>query len=409
MDETIGVWKKESSATLVNNVYIGNVSHFSFWNADYPYDYIYLTCKVFDAQNNLPLAGYIVTIMSTTNMGGGTDITNSNGEVGGMVPSNEVLNLTVSKFCNGNYTNLYSSSIGPFSSNVNLDSIFVNTSQLVYTNVSGQITDCNNQPLSPSYVVINGSEIVYTNNGVYNVLLCDNSAVINAGFPWQMSTAQLINLNGTPQVVNFQICRQLTTGTVTDFDGNVYRTVVIGSKTWTTDNLRSVHFKNGTIIPTGLNNYYWNTATTPCYSTMYDDTTGDYEYGKVYNWYAVADPNGLCPAGWHVPSDSDWIDLINLFGGELVAAPYLKEAGYSHWNFPNTSANNISGFTATPGGLRMESGSYGGRGENGHWWSSTDYGANVSVGSVSMYKSSFESRLQSDDRNSGLSVRCVKN
>jgi uncharacterized protein (TIGR02145 family) len=117
-----------------------------------------------------------------------------------------------------------------------------------------------------------------------------------------MSTAQLLNLNGTPQVVNFQICRQLTTGTVTDFDGNVYRTVVIGSKTWTTDNLRSVHFKNGTIIPTGLNNYYWNTATTPYYSTMYDDTTGDYEYGKVYNWYAVADPNGLCPAGWHVPA-----------------------------------------------------------------------------------------------------------
>jgi len=89
------------------------------------------------------------------------DLTNSIGQVDGMVLANQVLNLTVSTFCSGNDIILYNSTIGPFSTDVNLDSIFVNTSQLVYTHISGQITDCNNQLLGPSYVVINGTNIVY--------------------------------------------------------------------------------------------------------------------------------------------------------------------------------------------------------------------------------------------------------
>ena len=409
LDETLGVWKKEATATLVNNVYVGNVGHFSFWNIDYPFDYITLTGRFFDAQTHLPLAGLLVTITDISTQASGMDISNSVGMVGGYVPKNKNLNLSVGKYCDGSYINLYSASIGPFASNVNLDSVFVNISQLVYTNISGQITGCNNNLLAASYVIINGSNIVYTNNGFYSTIVCGTSVVLKAGIPLQSSSTQLLNLNGTPQVVNFQVCPQFTMGTMNDFDGNIYKTVTIGNKTWMAENLRTTHYKLGGYIATGLNNYYWNTATAPAYTSYNNDTTGDYEYGKLYNWYAVADPNGLCPVGWHMPNDSDWIELFNSLGGQFVAGGYLKEAGYSHWNYPNLGANNMSGFNARPAGMRTDVGTYGGRGGAGFWWSSMDVIQTGIVGGiVQMSNNNFETTLTGGYDNVGLSVRCIK-
>ena len=410
LDETLGVWKKESTATLINNVYIGNVGHFSFWNTDYPFDYITLTGKFFDAQTHLPLAGLLVTITDLSSQEAGIDISNSVGMVGGFVPANKNLKLTVSKYCGGNQVDLYNSIIGPFSSDVNLDSVFVNISQLVYTNISGQITDCNNNLLAASYVIINGSDVVYSNNGFYSTVVCDNSVVLSAGIPLQASSTQLLNLNGTPQVINFQVCLQFNTGTMNDFDGNFYKTVTIGNQTWMAENLRTTHYKLGGYIATGLNNYYWNTATTPAYTSWNNDTAGDYVYGKLYNWYAVTDPAGLCPVGWHVPNDSDWVELIDALGGQTVAGGYLKEMGYSHWDFPNTGANNLSGFSALPAGIRIVAGTYSGRRSTGLWWSSTDAGVSGTYGSaVYMRLDNIESNISSWDRRFGMSVRCIKN
>ncbi|MFM2155720.1 MAG: hypothetical protein RL516_469 [Bacteroidota bacterium] len=410
LDETLGVWKKESTATLINNVYIGNVSHFSFWNADYPFDYINLTGKFFDSQSSLPIAGLVVTITDLSSQSSGIDITNSAGRVRGFVPKNKNLKLTASKYCSGNKVDLYTSIIGPFSSDVNLDSVFVNTSQLVYTNISGQITDCNNNLLAASYVTINGNEIVYSNNGFYSTIVCENSVVLSAGIPLQTSSTQLLNLNGTPQVANFQVCLQFNTGTMNDFDGNFYKTVTIGNQTWMAENLRTTHYKLGGYIATGLNNYYWNTATTPAYTSWDNDTAGDYVYGKLYNWYAVTDPAGLCPVGWRVPNDSDWVELIDALGGQTVAGGYLKETGYSHWDFPNTGSNNLTGFNALPAGTRIVAGTYSGRRTTGLWWSSTDAGMSGSYGSaVNMRFDNSESNISSWDRRYGMSVRCIKN
>ena len=410
LDETLGVWKKESTATLINNVYIGNVSHFSFWNADYPFDYINLTGKFFDSQSSLPIAGLVVTITDLSSQSSGIDITNSAGRVRGFVPKNKNLKLTASKYCSGNKVDLYNSIIGPFSSDVNLDSVFVNTSQLVYTNISGQITDCNNNLLAASYVTINGNEIVYSNNGFYSTIVCENSVVLSAGIPLQTSSTQLLNLNGTPQVANFQVCLQFNTGTMNDFDGNFYKTVTIGNQTWMAENLRTTHYKLGGYIATGLNNYYWNTATIPAYTSWDNDTAGDYVYGKLYNWYAVTDPAGLCPVGWRVPNDSDWVELIDALGGQTVAGGYLKETGYSHWDFPNTGANNLTGFNALPAGTRIVAGTYSGRRTTGLWWSSTDAGMSGSYGSaVNMRFDNSESNISSWDRRYGMSVRCIKN
>ncbi|MFM7016846.1 MAG: fibrobacter succinogenes major paralogous domain-containing protein, partial [Bacteroidota bacterium] len=331
-----------------------------------------------------------------------SDDINSSGWIGGMVPKNKALQLTVNRICSGAKIILYDTLIGPFATNLNLDSILVNTSQLVLTRISGSITDCNNNLIKASYVMINGNDIIYANNGFYSTVVCDNSVVINAGFPVQTSSTQLINLNGSSQVVNFQICPQFNTGTMSDFDGNLYKTITIGNQTWMAENLRTEHFKLGGHIATSLNNYNWNTTTAPAYTSWNNDTTGDYVYGKLYNWYAVIDSSGLCPVGWRVPNDSDWTVLIDGLGGNFIAGGFLKEAGYSHWDYPNVGANNISGFNALPSGVRNDAGTYAGRQSLSLWWSTSERAVKTS-------KDNVETDLSAWDRRWGMSVRCIKN
>jgi uncharacterized protein (TIGR02145 family) len=306
---------------------------------------------------------------------------------------------------------LYNSIIGPFSSDVNLDSVFVNTSQLVYTNISGQITDCNNNLLAASYVTINGNEIVYSNNGFYSTIVCENSVVLSAGIPLQTSSTQLLNLNGTPQVANFQVCLQFNTGTMNDFDGNFYKTVTIGNQTWMAENLRTTHYKLGGYIATGLNNYYWNTATIPAYTSWDNDTAGDYVYGKLYNWFAVSPTtNGnkdVCPTGWHVPTDNDWKILEEYLGGSERAGGKMKEVGSLNWVNPNTSATNESLFSALPSGYRLYNGNFSYKGNYGFYWSSTENGASHAYFRY-LYNESARIIKNSIYKSSGFSIRCIK-
>lgn len=94
--------------------------------------------------------------------------------------------------------------------------------------------------------------------------------------------------------------------------------------------------------------------------------------GKLYNWYAVTDPRGLAPEGWHVPSDAEWTTLTTFLGGEYVAGGKMKEAGTAHWLAPNGGATNSSGFTGLPGGYRNSYGTFYTIGNYGYWWSSTE-------------------------------------
>ncbi|OQC44748.1 MAG: hypothetical protein BWX59_01711 [Bacteroidetes bacterium ADurb.Bin028] len=163
-----------------------------------------------------------------------------------------------------------------------------------------------------------------------------------------------------------------------------------------------------------------------CYVYGYDGTsisaakaTENYAtYGVLYNWTAAmngaessdANPSGvqgICPDGWHLPSDAEWTQLTDYLGGEDVAGGKLKEAGYDHWQSPNAGANNESGFTALPGGGRGSNGSFGSIRNGGYWWSSTEldtYGAwrrrlSYSDGDVSWY---------GDIKSVGFSVRCLR-
>jgi uncharacterized protein (TIGR02145 family) len=147
----------------------------------------------------------------------------------------------------------------------------------------------------------------------------------------------------------------LTYGSVTDIDGNVYRTITIGTQTWMAENLKTTKYNGGENI-----DYLW-------YNN--DETTYKAAYGALYSGYAVKS-GSLCPVGWHIPTDSEWTTLTSYLGGDSVSGGKLKEAGTTHWASPNTGATNESGFTALPGGMIDRSDFYG-LGLFGFWWSST--------------------------------------
>ncbi|HRZ42859.1 MAG TPA: FISUMP domain-containing protein [Bacteroidales bacterium] len=207
----------------------------------------------------------------------------------------------------------------------------------------------------------------------------------------------------------------LTTGTpcpgmptMTDYNGNVYNTVQIGTQCWMKENLKTTKYNNGSAIPLVPDNNVWSTLSTPAYCWYNNDySTYGSVHGALYNWFAVETGN-LCPTGWHVPTDAEWTVLTDFLGGSNVAGGPLKETGTTHWNTPNTGATNSSGFTALPGGLRSDyDGLFKNIGIYGYWWSSSAYSPTLFWGRVLCYNNSGVTSGY-DDNNYGLSVRCVK-
>ena len=135
------------------------------------------------------------------------------------------------------------------------------------------------------------------------------------------------------------------TGTVTDADGNTYRTIKIGNQWWMAENLRTTRYRNGDPIPTVTDNFTWGHLLTGACCSYDNDSSMVFTYGRLYNWHAVSDGRGLAPLGWHVPSDADWGTLVEYLGGSAVAGGKMKEAGTAHWLSPNTGATNESAFS----------------------------------------------------------------
>jgi uncharacterized protein (TIGR02145 family) len=188
--------------------------------------------------------------------------------------------------------------------------------------------------------------------------------------------------------------------------------VWIGNKLWMTENLRATHYNNGDPIPTGYTNDQWKNLTTGAYTVYNDDESYADTHGYLYNWYVVNDPRGICPNGWHVPSDGDWNDLEDFItndGYAGIEGDALKEIGNEHWVYYNDNINglDIYGFTALPGGVRFA--------DNGHYyyirgysyfWSSTE-GSNYGAYFMRLgYNTSDIYRYKLKIRN-GFSVRCV--
>lgn len=198
----------------------------------------------------------------------------------------------------------------------------------------------------------------------------------------------------------------ITYGTLTDQDGNIYKTIIIGTQTWMAENLRTTIYNDGTPIPNVTDSTEWSSLSTGAYCNNNNDMGNAGTYGRLYNFYAVS-TGKLCPPGWHVPTNEEWVILNDYLGGHLVAGGELKETGTSHWNEPNTGATNSTGFTALPGGFRYSDGAFESIGDFGYWWSSTETGTDGAHGR-NMY--SFYSYLYYSHyyKVAGYSIRCVK-
>lgn len=212
-----------------------------------------------------------------------------------------------------------------------------------------------------------------------------------------------------------------TTYGLVDINGNFYKTVKIGTQTWMAENLKTKNYADGIPIQLVKSSDSWDalgyTDKAYCY---YDNSTTNADiYGALYTWAAAmngaasssANPSsiqGVCPDGWHLPSDIEWMVLTDYLGGTSVAGGKMKEQGTKHWLHPNTGANNESGFTALPGGYRIPTGSFFNVNAFAVFWSTTEfYSQNVWYRGLS-YANSKVVWDRKFSKKLGYSVRCIK-
>jgi uncharacterized protein (TIGR02145 family) len=204
---------------------------------------------------------------------------------------------------------------------------------------------------------------------------------------------------------------------VTDIDNNIYHFITIGNQTWLAENLQVTRYNDGSVIPLVTDSIKWLGLTTPGYCWYKNDaSTYQKTYGALYNWYVV-NAGKLCPEGWHVPTKSEWTLLTTYLGGEEKAGAKLKEAGAVHWtilsggftNISDSEATNETGFTALPGGSRFK-GTFILVGENGYWWSSTEFPYLPLAFGVELWLNDGNRFHLGPDRamQNGFSVRCLK-
>jgi len=194
---------------------------------------------------------------------------------------------------------------------------------------------------------------------------------------------------------------------VRDIDSNLYHTVKIGRQEWLVENLKVTRYQNGDPIPNVQNAMQWRGKRVGAYCNYDNDPVYSITYGRLYNWYAVADNRSICPKGWHVPSDEEWFELTAFLGGESVAGGKLKEAGLNHWSFPNYGATNESGFQALPGGYRGNMGRFQILDDYSFYWTTSSYDAASAWSRFLQNDYAGISRIE-NFKTFGFSVRCLK-
>ena len=195
---------------------------------------------------------------------------------------------------------------------------------------------------------------------------------------------------------------------VTDIDSNTYNGIQIGNQFWITENLTVSKYRNGDEIPEVKDKKEWKKLTTGAWCYYENNAENGAIYGKLYNWYAVTDPRGLAPEGYHIPSNEEWDTLIANLGGDFGAGGKMKEKGTTHWNSPNEKATNQSGFTALPAGRRLPEGNFANQGDTTEFWSTKEFNSEVG-GSIKITKSQKNAIFSVGYKEDGFSVRFIKN
>jgi len=190
-------------------------------------------------------------------------------------------------------------------------------------------------------------------------------------------------------------------------DGKTYTSLTIGTQQWMEKNLDVTTYRNGDLIPYVTDPGAWEVLTTGAWCYYNNDPSNNGTYGKLYNWYAVNDPRGLAPVGWHVPTDAEFSTLTTYLGGESVAGGKMKVTGTTTWVTPNTGATNTSGWAGLPGGYRFFNGTFYNVGYYGYWWSASESSTAFAWYRYLSYDTAVAYRAN-HLKTCGFSVRCVR-
>lgn len=251
---------------------------------------------------------------------------------------------------------------------------------------------------------VNQEMTVIKSNSTQSIALAE---VVNVTFSGSLNPAQSScgadSVHNPSELINY--------GVLVDQDQHVYRTLILGPYEIMAENLNTAHYRNGDPILHAVDNSVWSDLhldSTGAWAYYDNNPAMECPYGKLYNWYAVADPRGICPLGWHVPSEAEWSDFITYFGvGSAIAGGPMKSTGYLYWEFPNQGAINERGFAALPGGLRNGNGNFSQLRNKAYWWLINEAGALLGTYS-SVSFDDVELATYSANKRVGKSVRCMR-
>ena len=252
-------------------------------------------------------------------------------------------------------------------------------------------------------------DTLYLSNGDF-IIIPGLSASNNngGGNNWGGVSDSTSHSCGAPNVHN----PDLTYGTMTDQEGNAYKTIIIGTQEWMAENLRTSVYRNGVPVTTGLSDSQWQSSISGSWSYCNNDPNLNCPYGKLYNWYAIVDSRNLCPTGWHAPTIQEWGTLLNYIdptanGGSNqnnIAGTLMKSPAF----WPPGSTNS-SGMSIIPAGGRnnIGDGTYTGFGSNCNLWSTSAVNSNEAwlINLNPYYNYAASTTL---GKNGGYAVRCVK-
>lgn len=197
------------------------------------------------------------------------------------------------------------------------------------------------------------------------------------------------------------------------YDGYTYQSAIFGNgQEWMTENLRTTTYANGDIIPNVLDGNLWINQTVGAWAHLFNSNQFENPLGKLYNWYTVADFRNICPNNWHVPSNSEWITLIDYLGGSAVAGSKMKSLGTEFWQPTNLFATNESQFSAYGAGVRAHilNGAFNpiiGNFTHGFFWSADEVDMD-NANYILLVNSSVFVNQGFENKKSGISVRCIK-
>lgn len=201
-------------------------------------------------------------------------------------------------------------------------------------------------------------------------------------------------------------CNANSTGTATDIDGNTYGTIKIGGKVWMTSNLKVTRYRNGDPIPEVADASRWPKLKSGARCNYGNDAENGKTYGFLYNWFAVNDPRGLAPEGWHVATDREWQALADAVGGAEEAGKVLKST--DKWEGSANDGAESNGFNALPSGARRDAdGHFLMIGKFARFWTATPASGGKAQGRALGF---YDNTLRGGEvgPNNGFAVRCVK-